>query len=86
MWQKLGEHRLFAHGGVSVLNRWLYEICISFQSPLTVNYNGTTSTASGDQSATGKALAEGLNTKMKAVIVQKMRQGELIWNAQQGRA
>lgn len=50
-----------------------------------VNNNGTTSTVSGDQSAAGKALAEGLNAKMKAVIVQEMKQGGLIWRAQNGR-
>jgi len=27
---------VFGNGGVSVLNRWDNEICISFQSPLTV--------------------------------------------------
>jgi hypothetical protein len=52
-----------------------------------VNNNGTSTTSSsGDQSATGKALAEGLNAKMKAVIVQEMKHGGLIWKAQNGRA
>jgi len=51
----------------------------------TVNNNGATSTAGGDQSVAGKALAEGLNAKIKAVLAGEMRQGGLIWKAQQGR-
>lgn len=46
-----------------------------------ISGNGSTSSASGD-SGGARSLGDALNAKMKAVIVQEMRQGGLIWNYQ----
>ncbi len=49
-----------------------------------VSDSGSSSQASGD-GGNARALADALNQKMKAVIVQEMRQGGVIWNMQTGR-
>lgn len=46
-----------------------------------VSSSGSTSSASGG-SGSARAVGDALNAKMKAVIVQEMRQGGIIWNYQ----